>query len=373
MSTFIKKLLIFLTPICFFFAFSLAVFVLGREYYSASDALMSQKQDPRAIIGFAYSTPANLKQLLITEKNPEVFALGTSRTGQFRKEFFNDPKIFATASNSVVSIDGMKTFIEELPADSKTRLVILGLDQIMFASSHPTETAPGSSFERFRSFFSGRWITVLTDYFSGKFSFKQLLDQSRNTSNVGLNALINADGFREDGSYQYSRILTNPNRIENLRASVDAIVTMFKKDPSLSDYKEPVSDSVISSLNELLAVSKKRNIYVIGFLPPYPAATYQELMSLNDTYVNRVLQLPKIIGKNFQDNGFAFYDFSDSMILGNHDTEFVDSAHGADKMYLRMTIYMAERNKEFAKYVDIQKDKRLLENSKKDFLENVIN
>ena len=368
MLIFFKKLFLFLIPVGLFFVFPIAVFVLSREYYSIRDAINYQKQNKEALIGFAYSNDLpGLKERLVSEKNPEILALGTSITGQFRKEFFVEPATFATASNGAITLDEMKTFIEKLPADNKTKLIILGFRSQTFLDINEANVK-----EKFS--LSGVLLKarlIYWDYLAGKFSLKDLWDQSQNTKNIGVNAFINNEGFREDGSYQYSKILTDPNRQNILKATIDSFVEGYQKNRESAGYRYAFSEATITSLNELLALCQQKNIYVIGFLTPYPPDKYQEIIRLDDVYKERALQLPKTVKKVFSDYGFDFYNFSDISILGldKNNTEFVDSVHGTDKLYLRMTIYMAERNKQLLKYVDISKDRKLLENTKNDFLE----
>jgi hypothetical protein len=367
----IKKFILFLLPLGLLFIFPVFVFVASKEYYSPEQALLFQQKNPKTIVGFAYSgDSATFKELLVTKKNPAVFSLGTSRVGEFRKEFFHDSEQFVTASNAISSIDDMKTFVEKLPSNNQQKILILGLDQNMFWSSRSKESKRQSNFERMKKFFLIEWKEPYLDYFSGKFSPKELWKKSANSKNIGLSGIIKNDGFRNDGSYQYSTLLTVKEREKTLKVSIDALVTMFQKERSSSDFKEPVSKKALSSLNELLMLCKKRNIHVIGFLPPYPSVTYHELIRVDDIYKERMLQLPKIAKKVFSDYGFTFFDFSDSTILGEHDNEFVDSAHATDKYYLRMTIFMAKKDKQLEKYVDIQKAQQLLKNTENDFMNN---
>jgi len=368
MLIFLKKFFLFLLPLGLFFVFPLAVFVLSKEYYSVDNAILYQIKNQSAIIGFAYRNDnRGLKEMLVASKNPEVLALGTSITGQFRKEFFIESANFITASNAVVTLDEMKSFIEKLPPDNRTKLIIFGFGEEAFQDA--TKSPPKEKWSLSEVLIKSRLI--YWDYLAGKFSLKDLWGQPRNMKNIGVNAFINNEGFREDGSYQYARILTNPNRKEVLKTTIDGVVTGYQKDRKGTGYQYPVSDKIIESLNELLALCQKKNMYVIGFLSPYPPERYQEIIRLDDVYTERALQLPKTVGKVFSDYGFDFYNFSDISVLGldKNNTEFADSTHGTDKLFLRITMHMAERNKQLQKYVDLSKVQELLQNTKNDFLE----
>ncbi|MCX6738817.1 MAG: hypothetical protein NT098_02055 [Candidatus Parcubacteria bacterium] len=372
MQIVLKRLFLFLLPFALFFSFPVFILFVSRESYSIEQAVQTQKKYPEAIVGFAYSNISGYQQMLVNEKNPAVFALGNSHTGQFRKAFFIQSSNFITAGNGVGTIDGMNTFIENLPKNNTTKVLIIGLDQFMFSSPSLVEGAPDTGYERTRDLLSGRWKTFYLDFFAKKFSINSLFSQSQKTKNIGLIGVTRGQGFREDGSYQYVWMLTKPNREETLKNAIDTSILLIKENRSSSPSNAPFSSKSIASLNKLLILCQKKNIYVIGFLSPYPLSIYQEDMSINDLYKKRILEFPKVVNGIFSNYGFALYDFTNSSILGNRDTEFVDQGHGTDKLYLRMVIYMAERNKQLAKYVDIAKDKELLKNTKRDFIEDDI-
>lgn len=373
MLFFFKKLFIFLLPIGLFFAFPLTVFFLSKEYYSVSGAIDYQTKNPEALVGFAYGGDDQaFKGMLVAQKNPEVFALGASITGEFRKEFFIESANFVTASNAVVTFNDMKSFIKNLPADNKTKIIIFGFTarQTFFSEDAPknaqkTHTTAATILDRSR--------LIYWQYLTGKFSLQNLWYQSQNAKKIGMSASINNDGFRADGSYQYEKILTDPNRKEILQSSVNGFISEYQKNRALSGYQNSVSNATIAELTELLQLCQKKNIYAIGFLQPYPPAVYEEFTNLNDASAKRVSELSKTIEKIFSNHNFAFYDFSDISVLGlqKNNTEFVDWGHGTDKLYLRMVISMAKKNKELQKYVDIQKNQRLLQNTTKDFIDGL--
>jgi len=371
MGYFVKQLFIFLLPLGLILVFPLVIIFLGREYYSGSDAVRFQAQHPDAIVGMAYSRfYFDYKKRLISEKKPTVFSLGTSRTQEFREEFFIDSSRFVTASNGAETVDEMTTFIKELPRNNSTKLVIVALEPDIFRSSWSKEMPiireplllPITLLRKWRSFYM--------DYFSGKFSLRGLWKNSWETNNIGLRAIMNEDGFRKDGSFQWKEFVSpNESAIkENLKIAIDSEISGIKIKRNTSVNKEPLSLGSIASLENFLNLCRKKNIQVIGFLPPVPPDILKEIMSVDDTYKKRTLQFPKVLGRIFSDNGFEYYDLSDVSTFGGTENEFADQVHGTDKLYLRMVIYMAERNKDIGSYVDLSKNRRLLESISGDFI-----
>jgi hypothetical protein len=369
MLVFLKKVFLFILPVGLFFAFPLVVFIVSKEYYSVPKAIRYQTENPEALVGFAYGgDDISFKEKLVAEKNPEVFALGASITGEFRKEFFIESANFVTASNAVVTINDMKSFVENLPLDNKTKLIIFGFTarQTFFSpdmsNSKKTKMTAATLLDRSR--------LIYWQYMTGKFSLKTLWEKSRSAKKIGMTAYINNDGFRGDGSYQYDKILTDSNRKEILQSSIDGFLSDYQKNRELSGYEHPFLDTTTNSLVELLELCKKKNIYAIGFLQPYPSEMYQEFTKFSDSNMKKT---SKTLEEIFTDNDFAFFDFSDISVLGlkKNNTEFVDWGHGTDKLYLRMVMHMAEKNEELRNYVDMTKDRQLLQNTKKDFIDSL--
>src|SRR3989344_7099906 len=134
MAKFIFKVAVFLLPIALLFAFPVTVFLLGREEYSTKIAVQMQSIDPDIILGKAYTDTDNTaifyKTQLVREKNPEIITMGSSRTMEFRKEFFSQPEAFVGASFSAAYAEQFEDFIRDLPP--RGRVIVLGLGHRIF-------------------------------------------------------------------------------------------------------------------------------------------------------------------------------------------------------------------------------------------------
>ncbi len=207
------------------------------------------------------------------------------------------------------------------------------------------------------------------DYYINKgFSVKDFYDKSKTSNNIGLQALINQDGYRLDGSYQYAKAAQDSSHRTNVKLVITKQLESIRNNGDFSEYGQQISFSTVNSLKNSLRLCKENGIYVIGLFVPRPTLIYQELVNKNYKYNKMVNELPIEIGKAFSENGFSFYDFSDIQVLNADDNEFIDWIHPSDKMYLRMSIYMAAHDKQFNKYVNINKLKDLLLNTKGDML-----
>lgn len=367
MLSLIKKIILFLVPISLIFLFPTVVLILSREYYSVSEAIKIQRDMPATIYNMSYiSLFTEYKKELVANRHPEIISVGASRSIEFRSEFFAQPDTFTNAG-----VPGMRsvdegTFIKEILQNKSIKVIILSLEPERFRVIDPPYDGPQMTNNVFEWYRSG-WRDKYVDYFSGKFSLGQLFKQYQQTSNIGLAALITHDGFRADGSYAYGKTVNDPNHDAVNQVGIDASVEEIQRDRAMF-FGNAISADSIASLNSLLAIFKERGVYVVGYLPPFPSKMYKAMVSTDDAYKNTVTGLPVALGEVFSKYDFSFFNFSDSGTLGGSDNEFIDPGHGSDKMYLRMSMYMAEHDKTLANVFSGERMKEILQNTKGDFL-----
>lgn len=371
MTRFFFKLVLFLLPVGLIFAFPVAVFLLGREEYSTNMAVQMQSAHPDIVLGKAYTDTDNTgifyKTELVREKDPEIITMGSSRTMEFRKEFFAQPESFVGASFSAAYAEQFEGFIRDLPP--RVRVIVLGLDHRIFRSDY-VPLAPNGAMtvgKIISDFFVFDWRWIYYDYVRGRFSFSDLLQRNMNSGNIGLSALIDGNGYRGDGSYSYQKKLTDPARKELLAAEIQYHLDALKNDRSSFEYSAEISISALKALDRALAAADERDITVIGFLPPYSHSLYLEMLSKDDEYRDSVFELPKELRAVFDTFGFQLYDFSDDTVLGGSKDEYIDPDHPTDKLDLRLLMYMAQREAVLRSYVDIKKAQDLLQNTPGDF------
>ncbi len=370
---FLKKIILLALPIVLVFLLPIMTIWWGREYYSVMDVLKTQELHPETLFYMAESGHVILyKNILVSSRNPEVLALGTSRVMSFREQFFSKGAKFTNASNSVSSFFDMKSFLEKLP-ENNIKLIILSIDQEMFKPSHPTiveKDEPEALFTRFSQVLVDSWLQIYKQYFSGKFGLVQLKEQSDKSRNIGLNALVNGIGFRFDGSLN-KNLESESNHVERIENDIQIKQEELKVNRASFLYgTEPPTEEMLSTFRDFLEYCKERGIYVVGFVPPYPHALYEEMIKVDDDYSRQVVELPMLTRSIFSKYNFPVFDFSDISTVGGKDTEFADITHGTDKLYLRTLIYMASRDNRLASYVDTVYLKKLLGQTFRDFLSN---
>lgn len=373
MITFIKKLIIFLIPIGLVFILPGIVVFFGREYTSIKEVVKIQKEFPEAIFGFSYSeTPFfTYKQLITKDKNPEVVTLGTSRVMQIRKEFFIKPETFVNAGGAARSLKEAKLFIEQLPKGSNVKLIILGIDQEVLYGEYSNigDMNEKSLLGRVLDTTVVDSRRMYLDYLSHKYSLSKIIDEYKRTHNVGISAIINGDGFREDGSYKYSKEEGDINLYQSVQGQVDKKVEKIKlSSESVQEYNSKELKSNLVVINDILKLCKDKNIKIIVFMPPEHPDFYNAMINSTGLYHEMIKTGPKALGELLKSQGVIFFDLADINIFGGKKTEFVDAVHGTDVMYLRMMIYMTERDKNLNKYVNINQLSGILRSTEGAFL-----
>ena len=116
-------------------------------------------------------------------------------------------------------------------------------------------------------------------------------------------------------------------------------------------------------LDDFLNYCYIKDVYVIGFLPPYAQEIYDKIKE--DGGYEYIFKLRDELNSIFNKYDYQVFDFTDMSSFGAEKCEVIDGIHASEKAYLRLFIKMAESDKKLAKYVDIiyLKDKLESENS----------
>ncbi len=369
MKLFLSKLSIFVLPISILFIFPVFVVTYGREYVSYKDVVIRQEKDPSILFGFAYNGVSfyPYKEFLTKRKRAQVVALGTSRVMQIRKEFFIAGTTFVNAGGAGKSVAAMKSFIESLPDDGSVKVVLLGLDVDVISGEKGVPESIGEDILPLR--FSEIVVTmsrrIYLDYISHKYTLGEIIHANSNSSSIGISALLHDDGFRGDGSYKYGVAMKNLSRATDIREQIAA----HAKDISNSSYnletKKKNIEKNLAAIDELISIAKKKNIEIIGFIPPYPTPVHDALTSNGDLIGYTSQSLSDL----FVRRQLSYFDVSSITTFGGKETEFVDFNHGTDVLYLRMMMYMADRSESLSKLTNINLLKAILKKSQSDFLD----
>ena len=358
MVKFLYKVCVFLLPVVCVYVFPTGVLILAREYYTARMAVRAQTEEPKTLFSMSYaSSYAPYKAVLVEERQPTIIAAGASRALPFREMFFTTPERFTNAGLPGASLDEVKASLEAMVRNNPgIRVVILSLDPEDF---DPTFIHQPESAANLKAWYRSGWKDAYETYAAGGYTLAQLRAAARTTQNIGLPALVHQDGMRSDGSYQYHKILSDPGHDTEIDRQIAELVEKINTQRKIH-FGRSISPEALEMLNELLATCKAHQVYVVGFLPPFPQPMYSAMVSKDDAYSNTVKALPRELERIFNEQGFSFYNFTDSTIVHAGVHEYTDAGHGSDTLYARIGIYLATHDQILAQYIDAAALRQLL-------------
>lgn len=320
-----------------------------------------------SVIGLAYTNPIKYIKLNTTlKREPEVLALGTSRVLLFRSFLFKDPHTFYNAGAGVALIKQFRYFLEKVPISKQPKVIILGMDQYFF-----NENFDNMAENNFDSDYADGYSTLYYVFYQSRriwgdlYSKKVPLDLKVKNGQIGLGAILNGDGFLQDGSYHYGLYINHPEKSEDYQFKY----TFEKIDKGIIRFQhgEEVNPEALKEFDRILQVCKDRNIHVIPFLPPYAHAVLEKMYARKKDY-QYLIDLPAKVDSVASKYNVKVYDFTDLAVLGATDSETVDGLHGSEKAYLRIFLNMVENDSTLSKYADVDNLKKLLSTSYSDKL-----
>lgn len=369
LKQFFTKCILLLVPVFLIYAFPAGALLLGGELTNLKGVIRRQTGTDQILFGLAYSNPVKYYKLQSTlKRSPEVLVLGTSRAMQLRKDFFKDGVQFYNAGGGISKMAHVSKFLKQIPEGKEPKVIIIGLDQNFFNPNWDNFENDFVEHEFLEAdtpleIIQNSFKKVYSDYVADKFTLKQLA--SDDTGRIGFSALVHSNGFRNDGSYFNGEALYNlqynPEKMPDYRLRQTFRYIAGAEDRYI--YGKDVSSLALEYLREFLTEAKSRNIYVIGFLPPYQKGVIEKMKSMGDSY-QYFFRLHNSVGPLFREFSFGFYNFSDVSTLGASDEYFIDGDHGSDKAYLMLFSEMVKHEKQLEAYTDITSLKAIFEKSK---------
>lgn len=353
-----------MTPFALVFLPPTAILFFSGEFYAPQKVGELARGPQTVIVGSAYSNVRSDYQLQETlYRQPEIIALGTSRVGGFRSAFFKDSDIFYNNTGVGGVLSNFRYFLEKI-SDHPPRIVIAGMDAYFFNPEEARNNVvmrPDPFIERvpwYGPFFSslfqgGGWWRIYRDYAAGKFTLQNVFSRdSAGVMRIGLRAVADGNGFLNDGSNYFGDVIANLSNQEKVRQSIKHLSDSISESNG-DEYDSNISEDALAEVRRFLDASKKNNIHVIGFIPPMSHAEYERLQAFpNAPYAYAFKNLGRVLADLYREFGYDLYDFSDIAVFGGSDAEMVESKHGSEKLYLRLFIKMAEKNKSLGSLVD---------------------
>ncbi|MCE9582273.1 MAG: hypothetical protein K8T20_07255 [Planctomycetes bacterium] len=354
MKRFALKSLLFCFPFAAVFGLPLLILRRSGELVAVNDVIQRQMGSSPVLYGQAYSNPVKAYKLRsVKRRDSAVVALGSSRTMQLREGFFVDPGQFYNAGGAVSAVWDFRNFLGLIGTRSRVKVLLLCLDQWFFNPARPV--AWGTGLEEFLAddpalnIIQRNWLSVYRDLVSHKIDFRRLLiDGPR--SDVGLNAVLHANGFRNDGSYFYGAAITNPDSPENLDRGFRDTLSRISSGTRRFEWSDVLAQKAIDEVDLLLGDCHDRGITVVGFLPPF-APTVRRAMVESGRY-GYMSRIEPALRPSFDRYQFPLFDFTDPATLVATDSEFIDGFHGSERTYARLLLRLASGSPELERHIN---------------------
>ena len=342
MKRFLKITALFLLPVVFVCAVFFAALLRSGELI---DARQAAAQDV-TLFGLAYRDDTrSYKQAVAARKGADLLVLGTSRSMQFRGEFF-DTDSFYNAGGGIAFMPQAPFFMQSLPKNKLPKHLLLVLDQYFF-----NEDWASIDLERDSETFTFRpvdfWYSykrIFTDYADGKY---RLLDVLQNPQGVyGVAAAGKGAGFYHDGSYSYGNAVLHPEKSNdaNFVDTYERIRTASRR----FEYGDNVSEPNTEALAQLLAFCAENDIMVTAIIPPYAPSVWKKMQeSGNYTYMEKI---SPTLAPLFARYDFELFDYS--YLPETNDAQYIDGFHGSDRVYAALCARLAQDSPSLAPLLD---------------------
>ena len=371
----IWRAILFCLPLAAVFGTPALALWLGGEFTSPDTVIARQERGDRLVLfGPAYTDSAlYVKVRRIVHQRPQVLALGNSRVMQFRRGFFLPEVNFFNAGGTVARLPHFLAFLKHLPPESLPQTLIIATDLGYFNASFDKldldkystnwldeqmnhHSPPDQIFQK-------NWQTVWTAMREGKIQFNRLASLNGLGARIGLNALCNEQGFRNDGSYLYGGIELNIHDPRHRDYKFASTLRYVARGAGRFAYADAPSPGSLREMDTLLDWCHERNIHVIGFFPPHAHAVWAAMMAKSEKYAF-IPKLETELRARFDARGFEFYNFNDFAMLGSPDDDAIDGYHGSERTYLRLVIAILEAGSELNACCDLPALRAVLAASK---------
>ena len=300
------------------------------------------------------------KMELIKNTKPKVVALGSSRVMQFREESFNQD--FITTGRAMNYLNEGYLFLKEMTRYYKPEIIILGLDFWWFNDKYSQPKYFDNNKDTSISI-KDKINKVLSAIIKNEIDINifKYISRDRNNitnyDNVGIISLEYSNGFRKDGSYQYSQFILGNKKNDDIKF----LNTFSRINNGLFpfEYGEHISESRVKIFYDILNFARDNNIKLILFIPPLANEVVEKIDSLGDKY-NYINEFRNLINNT----SIEHYDFHDMRNYYKDSCEFIDGFHAGDVTYQRILAKMYDSNSSISKYLNIDLIRKSIDDNK---------
>ena len=336
MKRFLKMIALFLLPAVLLHGLVFAALVRSGELADTAAVADATARGEVLLFGQAYRDDTRTyKHAVASKVGADFLVLGTSRSMQFRSEFF-EVDSFYNAGGSVPFLGGARHFLDTLPADKRPTQVLLVLDQYFYNETWSnldeyrdrwpyeyTEVNPGYALRR-----------MFTDAFDGKYNLPQVLATPKGV--YGMTAAGKGAGFYADGSYSYGNAVEHPETLAD--AGFKDTLQRIALRTNRFETGDVVSMPNVEITEALLLFCAENNIKVTAILPPYAPTVWHTMQDTGEYgYMDEIYPTLQPL---FAQYGFEIFDYS--YLPETTDDQYMDGFHGSDRVYAALCARLAQ-------------------------------
>lgn len=355
-----RRCVLFALPLVLVAAPPSVILLLSGESFVNIDRVIDRCGQQKFLVGFSWNEQnyGYLKfRRLQTLPRMNVVSLGSSRVLGFRSEMFSSS--FYNAGYTVTRIGDFEEFLRRLPDSQLPDVLLIGLDQWMFnpqfnhdaAATSPdlwTRNDSGNIHQGLRTI-----PEVYKGLFRGELSIGHLFAGERDgVVPVGLNAVVNGIGFRNDGSFHYGIQVRRLLNDDSAARDADFAETLGRvtRGANRFNFGDRPDTDAITALRSLGAYCADKGIKVVAFLPPFADAVYSAM--LTDGQHDYLRKLEPMLLRELADTGIELHAFSSMHQCGAADDEAVDGFHAGELVYVRMLLQMSAAGSVIGEHLD---------------------
>ncbi|GAB5490937.1 MAG: hypothetical protein Phog2KO_11520 [Phototrophicaceae bacterium] len=350
---FLAKLALFMLPVAIPFLLVTGGLVYIGESMPLQEVIRLQESDWAVLFRPTYGNrDQDFKLMSTNARDPEILIIGSSRVLQFRGQLANlNPDAIYNAAAPAWELEEVSRLLFNM--ETAPEVIILGIDYPWFNDDYPGDpiVEPPTNWWS-RLFVVNR--SYLQEVIAGdEFAYETILNRDEPGGSgglaLGLRAIRDGHGFRNDGSEQYGDFLVAGHLWQpNLRGHH---MGLFERGEEMYFRGDIASETALSQLEAILEFAQENDILVVGMLPPYMPTLWTELSVSNEhTYIP---QTQIAIDALFADYDYPLFDFSDVSDLGFTDEDFFDGWHHSEKVSIQLYIEMATEIASLAQYSDL--------------------
>lgn len=338
--SFVLAALIIISPLLLNYFFLSA----HHEFREISEVAVEQ-QSANGIYGTAiHSNDFEYRMQLAHLRRSDVLAIGSSRTQQFREEYFSSS--FTCACLVAHDLTGVEGFLAELLPEHQPKLIIIGLDYEWFLNDFVEGTGISKSRTNHQALAFSKLMRPYEWAMDGRLSFddfvetlsgRDLQNSLLNFPQTGLAAIRRMRGIRRDGSY-FNGYVTSGAWTGYPWAQFRHDIKVIRATDNNVWPSGQILAGRIERLRKIIEMAETAGSKVILMLLPFPERILDEL----DRHpASKALSQ---VGTMIRDWPRESYDFTDGRKLGGGDCEYLDGRHGGDVVYMRILRDLLEQN-----------------------------